>query len=247
MNRSKFFMGALVLVMVGTTAAVLVPMKLHQKLGEPGVKTRPMAGSKNLEILLPATLSGYSSEIITNSETELLKLPPDTSFRVRSYKADDGFWTEVSVVLMGSDRSSIHKPQVCMPGQGWTPDEALSGVEHIRMDQPVPYDLPVNKLVYSKSVPNQEGKMQLVRGIYVYWFVDGNRFTENEWARQAWLVPQDLLLHGILERWAYISYFSVCAPGQEQAAFDRMKKLIAVSVPEYQLVPGTNLQTATAR
>jgi hypothetical protein len=45
------------------------------------------------------------------------------------------------------------------------------------------------------------------------------------------------LLKGILQRWAYISYFAPCLPGQEEATFDRMKKLIAASVPEYQLPP----------
>jgi hypothetical protein len=29
----------------------------------------------------------------------------------------------------------------------------------------------------------------------------------------------------------------VCAPGQEAAAYDRVKKLITASVPEFQLVP----------
>ena len=42
---------------------------------------------------------------------------------------------------------------------------------------------------------------------------------------------------GVLQRWAYISYFTVCAPGEEDATFERMEKLIAASVPEYQLPP----------
>jgi hypothetical protein len=42
---------------------------------------------------------------------------------------------------------------------------------------------------------------------------------------------------GVLQRWAYLSYFAVCAPGQEDAAFERMKNLIVHSVPEYQLPP----------
>jgi hypothetical protein len=29
----------------------------------------------------------------------------------------------------------------------------------------------------------------------------------------------------------------VCAPGQEEATFERMKKLIAAAVPEFQRVP----------
>jgi hypothetical protein len=246
MNRSKIILGTLVILFVGLTSVILASAKSHQRLGAPGVRTRPLAGSKNLEILLPDKVPGYASEILTNSETLLLKLPPDTSFRVRGYKADDGFGVQVSVVLMGSDRSSIHKPQICMTGQGWTLDGAASGVENISLERPVPYGLPVNKLIFSKPYKDRQGNAELARGIYVYWFVDEDRFTPNEWVRQALWVPQDLLLHGILERWAYISYFATCGPGQEQATFDRMKKFIAESVPEYQLVPGAKMQTAAA-
>ena len=42
---------------------------------------------------------------------------------------------------------------------------------------------------------------------------------------------------GVLQRWAMISYFTVCAPGQEEAAFERLKKFISASAPEFQLVP----------
>jgi len=40
-----------------------------------------------------------------------------------------------------------------------------------------------------------------------------------------------------LQRWAYISCFAVCLPGQEEATFERLKKFIAASVPEFQLTP----------
>ena len=55
-----------------------------------------------------------------------------------------------------------------------------------------------------------------------------------------WWLTRDLLTRGVLQRWAYISYFAVCVPGQEDATFDRMKSLIAASVPEFQLPPDIN-------
>jgi hypothetical protein len=42
---------------------------------------------------------------------------------------------------------------------------------------------------------------------------------------------------GVLQRWASISYFAECAPGHEDATFERMKKFIVASAPEFQLVP----------
>jgi hypothetical protein len=241
MTRAQTFLGATLLVVIAATAALLMHMKAHQRLGEPGVKTHPMADSSRLEVLLPEALPGYTSEILTNSEAALTKfLPDDASFRVRDYRAGDGFGTELSVVLMGSDRTSIHNPEVCMPGQGWDIDHSLTRVEQVHMEQPFAYDLPVNKLTSVKVIQTADGKSETVHGIYVYWFVDATHYTDKAWKWKAWWIPRDLLLNGVLERWSYISCFSACLPGQDEATFERMKKLIALSVPEFQLVPKLN-------
>jgi hypothetical protein len=238
-QAQKIIAGALLALIAGT-AVLLMHMKAHQRLGEPGIKTRPLADSKNLEVMLPETVPGFTSQILTNAESVLLVLPSDTSFRVRNYQADDGFSSELSVVLMGADRSSIHKPQICMTAQGWMLDNSLTSVEHVPMERPVAYDLPINKVIGTKVFTDAQGKSQKISGIFVYWFVDATHYTANSWQWMAWWVPHDLLLHGVLERWAYISYFSACLPGQEEATLDRMKKLIATTVPEFQLVPKGN-------
>ena len=240
MSHSPKIFGGGLLALMAATAVLLMHLKAHQRLGNPGVKTQSMAGTKNLEILLPTKVSGYKSEILTNAETELLKLPADTSFRVRAYQGDDGFWSQLSVVLMGVDRSSIHKPQICMTGQGWMIDNSLTRVEKVRLERPFAYDLPVNKIIASKTITDANGQPQVLRGIYVYWYVDASHYTANSWEWMAWWVPRDLLLNGVLERWAYISYFTACPPGREEATFDQIKQLIAKTVPEFQTVPLVN-------
>jgi len=81
-----------------------------------------------------------------------------------------------------------------------------------------------------------DGQRVTEQGVYVYWFVDANRLTPSHAQRMLWMA-HDVLFNGELDRWAYISFFAVCAPGQEAATFERMKKLIATAVPEFQLVP----------
>ena len=53
----------------------------------------------------------------------------------------DKTWIENNVVLMGHDRTSIHKPEYCLPGQGFTIDHRE--VVDIPIAQPHPYDLRV--------------------------------------------------------------------------------------------------------
>ncbi len=72
------------------------------------------------------------------------------------------------------------------------------------------------------------------RGIYIYWFVADNDLTADHWTRMRNMATH--LLHtGELERWAYVSCFSVCDPGQESATYERLKQFIIASVPKFQL------------
>jgi hypothetical protein len=235
MNRQKIILALVVLALIGTTAGVLAHAKSNQKLGRPGVKTGPLAGSQNLQVLLPDNVPGYRSEIVPQAPIVVEMLPKDTSFGQRIYTADDGFQMLANVVLMGSSRASIHKPQICLTGQGWKIDDALSRVELVHLDRPFPYDLPVMRLVATKQV-EANGQAVTEQGVYVYWFVDADCYTPHHAQRMLW-TARDILFTGVLDRWAYISFFSVCPPGQEDAALERMKKLIAAAVPDFQSVP----------
>ena len=199
------------------------------------MKTAPLPGSQNLAVLLPEQLPGFKSVGIAQAEVVTNMLPQDTSYGQRIYTADDGFQTLANVVLMGSSRASIHKPQVCLTAQGWDINDAASHVDHVPLAKPFAYDLPVMHLIASKTAL-LDGQRVTEQGVYVYWFVDANRLTPSHAQRMLWMA-HDVLFNGELDRWAYISFFAVCAPGQEAATFERMKKLIATAVPEFQLVP----------
>ena len=235
MKAKPFIAAIVVLALMGGAVGVLHHIKSGQKLGAPGVKNRPLVGSSNLEVLLPETLPGYKSELIPQAAIVTNKLPKDTSFGQRLYTGEDGFQALVNVVLMGADRTSIHKPQICLVGQGWVFDDQATHSVSVPMTRPVAYNLPVMRVV--ATMDTEENGQPVRRAcVYAYWFVDANHFTDqhNQW--KLWMV-EDFLLTGVLDRWAYITFYSVCAPGQEEVTFERMKKLIIAAVPEFQRVP----------
>ena len=52
---------------------------------------------------------------------------------------------------------------------------------------------------------------------------------------------RSLVLETELQRWAYVSFFTVCEPGDEDAAFDKLSRLIAACAPRLETasaVPG---------
>jgi len=235
MNTRKWLLSVVALLMIGSAAGILVRLKSHQRLGQPGVKTIPLAESKNLEVILPELVLDYTSERIEQDKIVIGILPKDTSYGQRRYQAPDDFRTLVNVVLMGSDRTSLHKPQFCLEGAEFHIDAAASGEESVPIERPLAYDLPVMKLVATRQV-ELDGQLRTFGGVYVYWFVAEDVYTAQHWQRMWWMA-RELFRTGELQRWAYVSCFAVCLPGQEEATFERLKKFIAASVPEFQLTP----------
>jgi hypothetical protein len=244
MNKQKWIILLVTLAMIAGGAGLLNQLRANQKLGAPGVKTSVIADSQRLQVVLPEHVLDYASEPMEEPQIVLDYLPKDTSFGQRLYKAFDGFQVQVNAVLMGMDRTSIHKPELCLGGQGWLVDAASSGETKVPMERPFAYDLPVMKLIANKQL-EKDGQKIPARAVYIYWFVADREFTARHTQRMWWMA-RDMMRTGVLQRWAYVTYFSVCEPGQEDVTFERMKKLIAASVPEFQLTPQAIQATATA-
>jgi hypothetical protein len=162
-------------------------------------------------------------------------LPSDTSYAGRYYEAaDGGSPISATLILMGADRTSIHNADYCLSGQGLNTDEKK--IVNISIGDPTPYQLPVSEWKVSGIFQQPDGQRARFGGVYVFWFVADGVQTPNHFQMMKRLAL-NLLRTGVLQRWAYVSYFSACEPGQEDATFARMEKLIAASVPEFQLPP----------
>jgi hypothetical protein len=111
---------------------------------------------------------------------------------------------------------------------------------------PRPYELPVAKWVGSKTSETSNGHYVEEHCLYVFWFVAANEQTPS-YDKRLLLGMADTLRSGVLPRWAYVSYFAPCHPGDEEATFEKIKQLIAVSVPEFQLPLRTSNTSAVAK
>ena len=64
-------------------------------------------------------IAGFKSEPLEPSETELEVLPEDTIIIKARYTNSIGDWYLVSAVIGGKSKSSIHRPELCLPAQGF--------------------------------------------------------------------------------------------------------------------------------
>ncbi|MCX6905136.1 MAG: exosortase-associated EpsI family protein [Verrucomicrobia bacterium] len=242
MNRQKWLLLATVLVLVAGLVAVLKRAQSSHKLGQPGLKLvaeKVYDANTNVigttTVALPVSVLEYHSRVLPITTTEVAWLPKDPTFARRLYEASQAPPIMLTGILMGTDRGSIHNPKICLTGQGWLMEPAQ--LEKVPVNQPYPYELPVMKIVAGKKIKTPAGEERIVRSLYVYWFVADQQLTASH-AQSMWWIARDLLLTGTLQRWAYVSCFSQCLPGQETATFEKMKSFIAASVPQFRLAAG---------
>lgn len=254
--RPVWAVGAAVLVITAAAAGFLATQHTRQKLGQPGVRVeeRPMysvdMGASTNEpkriaesrVRLPARVLDFYSQEFPIAHTTWETLPKDTVYGHRVYGQTNGLMLDLQVVLMGADRSSIHKPQYCLRGSGF--DILKTEPQAIRIDRPQAHDLPVMKLTLGRQVREGES-FRREAGVFVYWFVaDGELTAEHR--QRMWWMARDMLKTGVLQRWAYVICFAPCAPGAEDATYERMKEFIAAAVPEFHTGAPGSLARANA-
>ncbi|MDP6083022.1 MAG: exosortase-associated EpsI family protein [Verrucomicrobiota bacterium] len=241
-RQGKLILGVFFMLVVASALFLARLNSAGQALGQPGLRLAAMElRNEDSQVVrtngvaLPAQVFDCTSSLSPVTKLELEWLPPDTTYGRRRYTFPDETWIESSVVLMGQDRTSIHKPEYCLPGQGFSID--LREVVTIPILQPHAYDLPVMKLTTSKTAHDRNGREVPLRGVYIYWFVADGKLATRHLDRM-WMMTKGLLSEGELQRWAYVTYFAICQPGDEEATFDKMAGFIAESVPQFQTTTG---------
>ena len=250
MNRKTVTVFIAYCLVIALGAVLLFSLRSGLKLGNPGVKLvqQPLFDEEKnqiseVSVALPEYVPGCTSDMLPIMRTELRVLPEDTTFGRRYYKAANGFQAMMHVVLMGSDRTSIHKPQYCLTGQGFQIES--TEVVKIPIKRPKPYDLEVMKLTASTSIKAPNGGMVQRKAIYLYWFVSEDQVTARH-GDLLWRMARGLLTTGELQRWAYVGVMSQCAPGEEDLLYPMMAAFVAETVPEFQLVAPTEKDHAGA-
>lgn len=242
MTRRGWIILGVVFGLMAATGGLLARMQGNQRLGQPGLRivseklyTEKGRLAATNAIFLPKQVLEYQSKPLEVTELELDWLPPDTTYGRRRYIASDNDWLDIQVVLMGQDRTSIHQPQYCLAGQGFKIERTEAVTIPIR--SPHPYALPVQRMSISKEGKAANGQKLKYNGFYVYWFVTDKLLTADHRQRMWWMA-RDLVRTGTLQRWAYVSAFVVCLPGQEEATYQRLTRFLQAAVPEIQLVAG---------
>jgi exosortase len=148
-----------------------------------------------VKMVLPDSVPGYLGFDQAASPAELLILPKDTEIVRKRYIGGAPVDVGCEIVLSGTAKSSIHRPQVCLIAQGWT----------IRQEQSIAIALldGRSQRVRVLTIARTEGG-KVYTGYYIYWYVGKDRTTDNNFER-IFLTSWDRVVRRINHRWAYVT------------------------------------------
>ncbi|MBL9209123.1 MAG: exosortase [Opitutaceae bacterium] len=171
---------------------------------------------------------------VTAVEREIL--PPDTGYSRRLYVnlADRSRDVFLSIVLSGRDRTSIHRPELCLVGQGWSIEGATRhAFRHPNGGAAGGFDATLLRV--RRERPSAQGRV-VVPQLVAYWFVSGDTVTASHWGRfglDAW----NRVARARVDRWAYVLMQTDVVDG-EPAALARMQAVLDGTLPAFQRVTG---------
>ena len=166
---------------------------------------------QGIELTLPTYVGSWYGEAQQITELELKMLAKDTAFSRKLYSDGLGNQIFASIVLSGQDLdNSIHRPERCLPAQGWS--VADSEVVRIPIEQGGAAGLPVTRLHNVRKVPLKDGRTVPLYNVNYYWFVGWRDTTASHFER-TYIDIRDRVLYGYNQRWAYITIAAVVTEG----------------------------------
>lgn len=162
---------------------------------------------------------------IARSERDIL--PPDTQLARRMYQAPGSPSYTVMIVLAGADQRSIHRPQQCLPAQGFTIDrqhkESLT--------------LAPGRTLTLEVIDSRRGGGSPILFGFAYWFVGPDLETHSHYVRLFW-TTYDRLFRNRVSRWAYVAV-TVNEPLNTPESLERLASFLRLLVPAIELHPPT--------
>ena len=209
----------LAVLLGGLSAVLFLPKQLsYQPVG--------------IELKLPDSSGEWDGHDVKVSEREIAILGADTEFSRKSYTNGRGDEITVSIVLSGQDmNTSIHRPERCLPAQGWT----IADKHAVLVPVPGMGAVPTTCLNNVRNIARDDKPVAL-HNVSYYWFAGHTDLTASHLDR-TYIDIRDRILHGYNQRWAYITVSAVVTDNLQK--FGRSEEETSRMIEEFikRLVP----------
>lgn len=168
-----------------------------------GTDVRYLVSRAGVTLELPLSVGDYQGREMEVAALEKERLDEGVKLTRFGYRNERGRQIMSSIVLSGHLKRSLHRPEVCLPGQGWTI------VESSPVKVPLPdgraFEATYLRIFIDKL--DENGRRIRQRGVNLYWYIGSDETTcatHYEHVAQTYL---DAIFRNLNHRWAMASVF----------------------------------------
>ncbi len=196
-----------------------------------------------IAMTLPSVIGTWFGDDVAVTEKERAILAKDTEFARKMYTSPEGDQIYVSIVLSGDDMtSSIHRPERCLPAQGWNVQSSSKRVIAI----PGGKSLELTRLQNVQVAELPDKRRITFYNLDYYWFVGYGEMTASHLTRTG-IDMRDRILRGFNQRWAYVTVAANVSEGirkperSEEQTSEMLENFMKELVPRLQKPDGSPL------
>ncbi len=213
----------------------------------PGVKLR--SDDSRLPFL-PLSLGDYQGREYDMTADEKNLLDEGVRLARNVYASATGRQIMATVILSGFEKRSLHRPEVCLPNQGWTVTDRTQIPLHMADGR----EISIMMMRVFRDAEPKPGVKVRTRAINFYWYIGSDGTSCADHYEHIFLSYYDAVFRNIQHRWAMASIYVPLPeqrvgqedPMQELGAAEDAKEFLARLAPTFMLTKEDWLKGAQA-
>ncbi len=147
-----------------------------------------------------------------------------------------------TIVLSGPARRALHRPDICLPGQGWS----IAGKIEVPVRLSDGREINVMMMRLFRDHLNESGKLVRLRGLNLFWYQGYGEVQTADYYHHVFLTYFDSVFKNLNHRWALMSFFIPYSeselgtgdPIAEASAMQALRDMIGQVAPVVLKKPG---------
>lgn len=184
--------GVIALLLPVACAAFCLLTRTSLVLAEPGVR-----------LGLPASMDSFMGKPMDMSAEERNVLDEGVELARTFYVSTAGRRILVTLIVGGPGKRTLHRPEVCLPGQGWS----IGASEVVPLTFADGGEADATVLHLFRDTAPESGPRLRVRALNLYWYIGSDGSTRPDYYGHISKGYQDALFKGINHRWSMVSLF----------------------------------------
>ena len=195
---------------------------------------QPPLSPAGVVMQLPSSVSGMQGTSLEATAQEMNALTEGVKIERKLYVSDTRNML-ATIVLSGPSRRALHRPDICLPGQGW----GIAGKDELPVRLSDGREINVMMMRLFRDSVGDNGRLVRVRGLNLFWYQGYAEVRTADYYEHVFLTYFDSVFKNLNHRWALMSFFMPYAEGElgvadplaEAKAMETLRNMIGQVAP----------------